>query len=178
MVTTTTLTPGPADQHLRKACSDALLDDFHPAADAIAVARCPASTMAGVLAKAELLQFWQGDETDSTEVVYRLGVSIADDLMRQPARFEPAGEPITDPERREILETYNAWLFMERRLLCHELYPQLPSAECLVPSNRPADTFFFPSGKSWRDVPQPSSRADAVLRLAGVDVTSSSEEVA
>ena len=47
-----------------------------------------------------------------------------------------------------LLAAYNSWLFMERRLLCCEMFPSNPElrrfAEGLVPVNTAADRFHLP----------------------------------
>jgi hypothetical protein len=73
---------------------------------------------------------------------------------------------------RHVLESYAAWLHMERRLLCRELYPHMGSeAERFVfADNAGFDWHFSGQGDlEWDQAPQPSSRAVAVLDLAGVD---------
>lgn len=70
----------------------------------------------------------------------------------------------------EVLEAYLEWLAMEARLLRIELYGDQYFADReLTPCNTFAKAFHFPSdGRSWRDVPQPSTRAQIILTVAGV----------
>jgi hypothetical protein len=72
-----------------------------------------------------------------------------------------------------LLAAYNSWLFMERRLLCCEMFPSNPElrrfAEGLVPVNTAADRFHLPLDRDWRDVPPPSTRAASILRALGID---------
>jgi hypothetical protein len=67
------------------------------------------------------------------------------------------------------MEAYASWLFYERRLLCLELYPDQPRAEDFVMAGNAGFGWHFPSGTYWKDMPQPSSRAAAVLDQVGVD---------
>ena len=70
----------------------------------------------------------------------------------------------------ELLSRYAVWLHMERRLVSMEMWPELgPKAEDFVPADRHATRFHFPwDGRSWRDVPPPSTRAALVLITVGV----------
>ncbi|MGA0595425.1 hypothetical protein [Enterovirga sp. CN4-39] len=72
-------------------------------------------------------------------------------------------------DRKGLLQSYNEWLFYERRLLCKELFPDEPNAESFVPQNTGASRFHFPDTGSWQDQPQPSARAAVVLAAAGCD---------
>jgi hypothetical protein len=79
---------------------------------------------------------------------------------------------LTEPPDRHVLESYAAWLHMERRLLCRELYPHMGSAaeRFIFADNAGFDWHFCGRGDlEWDQGPQPSSRAAAVLDLAGVD---------
>jgi hypothetical protein len=75
--------------------------------------------------------------------------------------------PVT-PDARAA-HAYAAWLHMERRILCNEIWPDMGAmAEKFV--------FFDNAGANWhlrhddwKNDPQPSSRAAAVLDLVGVD---------
>jgi hypothetical protein len=76
-----------------------------------------------------------------------------------------AAEPVTD----ELIDAYNQWLFYERRLLCIEQYGSA-EWEHMVPQSTGASHFHFPPfPTSWRDLPQPSTRAAVVLSAAGCD---------
>ena len=81
----------------------------------------------------------------------------------------PAPEP--EPVDRIALINYATWLAHERRLLCHELYPEAgPGADRFVLANVASAAFHFPyDGRSWRDVPQPSTRAVRILDSLGID---------
>lgn len=80
------------------------------------------------------------------------------------------------PTERQILEAYRQWLHHEARLLGMELYPDMPPADAArwVPEGTLASGFHFPEftgeqpGRTWRDVPPPSTRAEMVLRAVGV----------
>lgn len=68
----------------------------------------------------------------------------------------------------QMLAAYNEWLFYERRLLCIEAFGG-SSAEAFVPAGSCAHDFHFPLGSSWREAPQPSTRAALVLSAVGCD---------
>lgn len=82
----------------------------------------------------------------------------------------------TMPTDHQVLEAYRAWLHYEGRLLALELYPDAPPTEAIkwVPEGTLAAGFHFPEitgtqpGRTWRDVPPPSTRAEMVLRAVGV----------
>lgn len=69
----------------------------------------------------------------------------------------------------EQAEAYLAWLHMERRLLARELYPEAGlAAERFAPCGTAGDAWHFRTDGSWRDLPQPSTRALTVLHALGV----------
>ena len=73
---------------------------------------------------------------------------------------------------RRALEAYASWLFMERRILCGELWPHMGAEAERYDwhDNAGAGWHFRGRGDfAWDEGPQPSSRAAAVLDLAGVD---------
>ncbi|MDP4026682.1 hypothetical protein Q8W71_29170 [Methylobacterium sp. NEAU 140] len=80
----------------------------------------------------------------------------------------PVPEP--EPVDRLALINYATWLFMERRLVCRELYPHMGAeAAMFVAANTAADLFHFPADhRSWQDVPPPSTRAVQILDQVGV----------
>ena len=65
-------------------------------------------------------------------------------------------------------QAYLEWLRMEARLLQIEL--GLGDEHEFSPCGTFARSFHFPPGESWRDAPQPSTRAESVLRAVGIDV--------
>ena len=65
---------------------------------------------------------------------------------------------------------YLQWLRMEATLLQLELDPSSDSARELSPRGTFTQTYHFPPGQDWRDAPQPSTRAEQVLRAVGVNV--------
>ena len=74
-----------------------------------------------------------------------------------------------DTDRR-ALEAYASWLFMERRILCGELWPEMgDKAERFNWLDNAGADWHFRGDGDWRDLPQPSTRAAAVLDLVGVD---------
>jgi hypothetical protein len=73
------------------------------------------------------------------------------------------------PDRR-ALEAYASWLFMERRILCGELWPDMGAqAEHYDYYDNAGAGRHFRGDGDWQDLPQPSTRAAAVLDLVGVD---------
>lgn len=70
---------------------------------------------------------------------------------------------------RDTRHAYLEWLTMEARLLQEELFPAADNSRQLAPCNTFAKSFHFPAGGDWREVPPPSSRAEAVLRSVGVE---------
>jgi hypothetical protein len=73
------------------------------------------------------------------------------------------------PDRR-AMHAYASWLFMERRILCRELWPHVGTEAERFDWQDNAGAYWHCEGPgSWRDKPQPSSRAAAVLDMAGVD---------
>ena len=83
----------------------------------------------------------------------------------------PAASMLQAPDTdRRALEAYASWLFMERRILCGELWPNLGAeAERYDLHDNAGAGWHFRGDGGWRDLPQPSSRAAAVLDLVGVD---------
>jgi hypothetical protein len=70
------------------------------------------------------------------------------------------------------LYAYASWLHMERRILCRELWPELGSAaDKYVFANNAGFNWHIDGRGSlnWNEGPQPSSRAETVLDLVGVD---------
>lgn len=81
------------------------------------------------------------------------------------------------PDGSEILFAYRQWLHHEGRLLGDELFPELgKDAGRLIPETF-AGSFHFPSGRDWRDVPKPSTRAAVVLAAVGVLLDGSSPPI-
>ncbi len=92
-----------------------------------------------------------------------IGGSVA--ILGRPTQ---AAVPVT----HDMLCAYDQWLFYERRLLLIEQYQHLGLEmsnvmEGAVPLNTAADAFHFPRVGSWRDAPQPSTRAAVVLSAVG-----------
>ncbi|MEH2517788.1 hypothetical protein V1279_003361 [Bradyrhizobium sp. AZCC 1610] len=77
---------------------------------------------------------------------------------------------MTQTSDRRALEAYASWLFMERRILCGELWPDMGAdAERYDYYDNAGAGWHFRGDGDWRDLPQPSTRAAAVLDLVGVD---------
>jgi hypothetical protein len=73
---------------------------------------------------------------------------------------------------RRALEAYASWLFMERRILCGELWPHMgaDAERWDFAGNAGYGWHFRGRGDlAWDEGPQPSSRAAAVLDLVAVD---------
>jgi hypothetical protein len=78
------------------------------------------------------------------------------------------------------LHAYAAWLHMERRILCGEIWPHMGAeAERYTwMDNAGAHWHFNGRGNlGWNEGPQPSSRAAAVLDLVGVDWRQPQEDI-
>lgn len=76
-----------------------------------------------------------------------------------------------DDYENDPRHAYLEWLHMEARLLRLELYGDEYWAEKrLTPCGTFAKGFHFPTDGDWRDVPPPSTRAEAVLRAVGVQM--------
>lgn len=75
---------------------------------------------------------------------------------------------------RDLLARYSEWLRIERDILHREMFPGVDPAVARVLSDGGAHAsvveFFVPDGfRSWRDAPQPSTRAALVLSAVGCD---------
>lgn len=92
-------------------------------------------------------------------------------LMAAPAVALSPVAALAAPETdRRALEAYASWLFMERRILCGELWPHMGAvAEKFDFAGNAGWGWHFRGEIDWRDHPQPSTRAAAVLDLVGVD---------
>ncbi len=136
----------------------------------------PAMSLRGVMAKAAALRSFTPAQLRISDVGRALALSIAADLLRDRTLvLTPPIERLEAPRDRDIAEAYSEWLFMERRLLCVQLYPDRPGAEDFYPVNTLAGHFHLP-GRNWREVPLPFSRAEAVLTMVGVDLSPASRE--
>jgi hypothetical protein len=71
----------------------------------------------------------------------------------------------------DLIEAYSSWLYYERELLHVEAFGSEAARGLrqFVWLNNAGADYHFPSGASWRDRPQPSTRAGSVFRLLGVD---------
>jgi hypothetical protein len=73
------------------------------------------------------------------------------------------------PDRRAMY-AYASWLFMERRILCREIWPHLGAeAERFDWADNAGYYWHCEGPGSWKDKPQPSSRAAGILDMVGVD---------
>jgi hypothetical protein len=77
----------------------------------------------------------------------------------------PVSSPLhADSPDRRALEAYASWLFMERRILCGELWPHMGAeAERYDWHDNAGAGWHFRGETDWRDLPQPSTRAASVL---------------
>jgi hypothetical protein len=88
-----------------------------------------------------------------------------------------AGLPTVTPSfagtlDRRAPEAYASWLFMERRILCGELWPDEGAKAERYDWNDNAGSGWHLRGRgdlAWNEGPQPSSRAATILDLVGVD---------
>ena len=92
------------------------------------------------------------------------------DRRQEPRRLLPRrpADPHLD-ERDDPRYAYLEWLRMEARILQIELFPELDQTRDFTPCNTFAKSFHFPSdGRTWKDVPKPSTRAVTVLKAVGI----------
>lgn len=90
------------------------------------------------------------------------------DRRLEPRRLLPR-RPAADDTRDDPRHAYLEWLRMEARILQLELYPEMDPTRDFTPCNTFAKSFHFPSdGRTWKDVPKPSTRAAKVLAAVGV----------
>lgn len=86
----------------------------------------------------------------------------------------PKGAPAVQAATPKVLAAYAEWLYYEHRLLMIEMFPD-PALrkvmEKVAPTGSAARFFHFPMGRDWRELPQPSTRALAVLNAVGCDLT-------
>lgn len=87
------------------------------------------------------------------------------DRLQLPRRLVPRRP--TD-YAKDPRHAYLQWLRTEADLLQIELGNG--SERELTPRNTFTQSFHFPLGGDWRDMPQPSTRAELVLRAVGIDV--------
>lgn len=79
-------------------------------------------------------------------------------------------QAILDDEARRTnpVHAYCEWLYNEIKMLNREM-GYGPSTGISSPCGTIGGDFHFPAdGRSWRDIPPPSSRATTVLRILGV----------
>lgn len=85
--------------------------------------------------------------------------------------LKPEAKPA--PVDRVALVNYASWLFMERRMVCRELYPHMgPGADRFVLTANAAEAFHFPLGifpSPSTTEEKASARAVKVLDMVGVD---------
>ncbi|UHC20460.1 hypothetical protein LRS73_35605 (plasmid) [Methylobacterium currus] len=84
-----------------------------------------------------------------------------------------SSSPKPTPIDRVALVNYATWLYLERQLVCAELYPHMGSrAASLVMANNAADRFHFPVWEGGlrgiERAEKPSARAVRVLDMVGV----------
>lgn len=74
----------------------------------------------------------------------------------------------SDLHNIRLMQSYNEWLHMERRLLMMEAFPD--EDDRLVHAGTAAATFHLPERGTWRSLPQPSTRASLILGSLGIVV--------
>lgn len=79
-----------------------------------------------------------------------------------------AQNAVNEPSPAGLSEAYLQWLHMEARILRIELYGDNHADREWTPCNTFTQNYHF-SG-DWRALPQPSTRAVAVLRIVGADI--------
>jgi hypothetical protein len=96
---------------------------------------------------------------------------VMNSIVALPLIASPISTPaMAGTSDRRALEAYASWLFMERRILCGELWPDMGArAERYDYYLNAGAGWHFRGDGDWRDLPQPSTRAAAVLDLVGVD---------
>jgi hypothetical protein len=87
--------------------------------------------------------------------------------------------PARAPSKEELC-AYVEFLFMKRRLLCMELWPDQvrPGGDNMPlgfsPVGTAAHSFHFPNdGRTWQDVPKPSTRCLKVFEAIKLDAANS-----
>ena len=95
------------------------------------------------------------------------------------AAKKPKPSELRKPSKEELI-AYVEWLFMEHRLLCMEMWPDevRPAGHNMPlgfsPVGTAAHSFHFPNdGRTWQDVPKPSTRCLAVFEAIGLDAANS-----
>ena len=108
-------------------------------------------------------------------------------ISRAKATLMTNSETKTRPPTKDELCAYAEWLFMEYRILCYELWPEpadremaeasfnarapMPLSFPFNPHGTAASDFHIPADdRTWREVPQPSTRCLKVLEAVGVTV--------
>ena len=91
------------------------------------------------------------------------------DRRLEPRRLVPRRQPAQPNDyESDARFAYLEWLEMEARLLRIELYPDTDPDRQPTPRGTFAKSFHFPTDGTWKDVPLPSTRAEAVLAAVGV----------
>ncbi|MCW5706746.1 hypothetical protein [Shinella sp.] len=81
----------------------------------------------------------------------------------------PKQNTVNEPSPADLSEAYLQWLHMEARILRIELYGDNHADREWTPCNTFTQHYHFKGG-NWRALPQPSTRAMAVLRTVGADI--------
>jgi hypothetical protein len=100
---------------------------------------------------------------------FMVGAAIAGAAISSKSSATVAAPVTTD---RRALEAYASWLFMERRILCGELWPHMGAEAERYDRHDNARAKWHFDGRgdlAWDEGPQPSTRAAAVLDLVGVN---------
>ncbi|MFG1341860.1 hypothetical protein [Xanthobacter autotrophicus] len=120
-----------------------------------------AQTLAGAVAALEFAITMSRHHADAPEVGAFMRSALG--FLQ---KFQP---PAPRPATRAELEAYREWLHMEGRIIGYELFPELgEDADRYIPASG-GHGLHFPPYVSWRDMPQPSTRAVNVLTAVGAD---------
>ncbi|RWX70523.1 hypothetical protein EN780_03110 [Mesorhizobium sp. M4B.F.Ca.ET.089.01.1.1] len=140
----------------------------------------PAQTIDGMMVKLRANDRLKLEDYDNANAAH---ASIAEDIRRlagEGAKFtspEPAAAPTSEIPRDQLLAAYSEWLHFERLNLMRDIYPGQDMHEMLryVPCNTRSSWFHFPLPDdprgTWETMPSPATRALAVMRTVGVDLT-------
>ncbi len=119
-------------------------------------------THAGLVAKAR----WLTGNGWSEEHLGDLALKIVKDIASSSTVFFGVDRGAHAPDPRAT-EAYREWLHYEGKLLGIELYGR--EGQELIPQNTAASSYHFPVDKDWRSASQPSSRAERMCDMLGIE---------
>jgi hypothetical protein len=138
----------------------------------------PAHTLEGIMVKIRVGDRLHIEDFAENDVY----VSIVADVRRLAGQEGECGSAtVVVPSasvqipQDEVLYAYSEWLHFERLALMREMHPSQNPHEAMwyVPCNTLSQGFHFPPHESdltWETMPQPGTRALAVMTTAGVDL--------